>query len=143
MNSKGESRNMPYFKLKTLKDVVVALQEISGFLETLESGKETNLPYKPASKRGAKQEPVVDIIKLSESIRSLPRAELVQTLSNLATSTLRSLSYQLKIKGVSKRPKKELIEFIVRDLIDFPEQHQRLRTFSQRQIEEGQAKNGT
>jgi len=129
---------MPYFKLKTLKDVVGALQEIANFIETLDSVKEAGLPSKSRLKRAEKPEPTVDITKLSESIRTMPRDELIRTLSDLTTSTLRSLSYQLGIKGVSKRPKEELIEVIVRELIDFAEQHQRLRTFSQRQIEESQ-----
>lgn len=134
---------MPYFKLKTLKDAVSALQEISSFLETLESGGEVNLPSRPTRGKAQRREPATDIIKLSESIRSMPREDLIKTLSGLTVSTLHSLCYQFGIKGVSKRPKKELIDVIVRELIDFAEQHEHLRTFSQRQIDEGKTKTST
>lgn len=121
-------------KIRSLEDAIRGLQEIIAFLQ------ETSASFAEARRRPAKAEPsrtkraaAVDIKQLAESIRSLDRPQLVEVLSKQSATTLRSLTYQLGLRGISKRPKDELVNAIVRHLIDFREEHRRISTFSERQ----------
>lgn len=121
-------------KIRSLEDAIRGLQEIIAFLQ------ETSASFSEARRGPAKAEPsrtkraaAVDIKQLAESIRSLDRPHLVDTLSQQSATTLRSLTYQLGLRGMSKLPKDELVNAIVRHLIDFIQEHRRISTFSQRQ----------
>src|SRR3972149_5550142 len=138
MSFLSECKEMSYFQLRNMKDAAAALREVASFLERIEvpATREPSSGKQLPKKGGKKDEPPVDIIALAESIRSLPRPQLVDTLSGLSAATLRSLCYHIGLKGISKRPKDEVIQAIVRELVDFAEEHRRLKTFSQRRIEE-------
>lgn len=123
--------------VRSLEDAIRGLQEIISFLQ------ETSASFAEARRRPAQAEPsrrkrtpAVDIKQLAESVRSLDRPQLIEVLSKQSSTTLRSLVYQFGLRGISKRPKDELVKTIVRHLIDFREEHRRISTFSERQYDE-------